>query len=1193
MKNRKLSFVLVLLFVPFWFFITFAQKSNLELSNTIFKYAKFIINKDDGSVTDIQFNNGKGVSVNAFFDEYRKAFNWSEDNEAKPFQVTRDETGLIHHRFKQYYKGIELGEVQFILHEKNGKIILANGRLIHGLNLNVEPALTESEALKFALLNINAESYMWESKKNESYFKKEQNDPAASMYPKGKLILSAKNFKLKKENFRLVYRFDIYSEKPLNRYSIDVDANSGEIVNKISKIQNGDIAGQGTSVYNGVVPITIADTAISSNVPSRWHLSSWLAYDGICWWMADSLLGNQGGYDNGWYEVLDTDPILLSGLSPKLQFVHRYSVETPGGEPAGYNGWDGMNVRISVDNGATWQILQNPVPAYTKSSLYSFGEQHGEGQGIPGWAGVLNSWTNVTFDLSNFSGQTVRIRFAFASDPGLSTNDGAPELFGWQIDNISVSSSAGNLYTNFGTASGVTASNLVKEATYIPGNYRLRQYGRGGGIATYDSKNGNSFPLSTDFVDEDTNFNSANAAAGVSVHWALEKTYDYYLSAFNRNSVDNNGAKLIGYAHFSDQWFNAQWDGTRMSFGDGTNNSNPLVSIDIVAHEMTHGVTQYTANLVYLDEYGALNESFSDIFGTAVEFSALGSSANWFIGEGGVRLRSMSNPKQYGQPDTYRGQNWEFGSDDNGGVHTNSGIQNYWYYLLCEGGSGINDNSFPYSVTGIGMDAASKIAYHNLAYYLVPFSEYSDARLGSIYAAKDLYGENSIEYNSVIDAWNAVGVVKPALVPTIGIDQDSITFLAEAQFGTDTAVISISNYGLEALSINSIELNGSSFQLYLSNTLPVNLNYDESITVKVVFTPTEAGDVFGSLNINSSDQLFPNKTITLYGKGYIVNPALDGNIYAVTYQTNSSLLTLNAEEGTGNQIGFTGFTRVYGLAVKPSTGQIYGTVVTADNTPLLRIDAQFGNAYDAVILPVQNIRAIAFDLNDELFGAAYSGDLYKIDLLTGNLTFVGSTGISALSSLAINPIDGQLWATPLGGNIYKIDKTNASSILIGNTGYSQTPSIAFDSEGKFFGTTNLAPNKNSELIMIDTLNGNGTLIGSTGFPLISSIVIKGLISVGIQEHQTNIIPLNYELKQNYPNPFNASTKITYSIPQKSKVIFKIYDIIGNEINSLELGDKETGVYEMWYNGEGLTSGVYIYKIIAGDFAASRKMILLK
>ena len=126
-----------------------------------------------------------------------------------------------------------------------------------------------------------------------------------------------------------------------------------------------------------------------------------------------------------------------------------------------------------------------------------------------------------------------------------------------------------------------------------------------------------------------------------------------------------------------------------MTYGDGSGSYNPFCALDIAGHEIGHGLMDYTANLVYSYESGALNESFSDIWGTAVEFYGKFSQANWQVGEDiGVTLRDMSDPKSYGDPDTYQGTNWATGPADNGGVHTNSGVQNFWFYLLTVGGTG-------------------------------------------------------------------------------------------------------------------------------------------------------------------------------------------------------------------------------------------------------------------------------------------------------------------------------------------------------------------------------------------------------------------------------------------------------------------------------------------------------------------------
>jgi hypothetical protein len=262
--------------------------------------------------------------------------------------------------------------------------------------------------------------------------------------------------------------------------------------------------------------------------------------------------------------------------------------------------------------------------------------------------------------------------------------------------------------------------------------------------------------------------NATQNEPALDVHWAMEKTYDYYMSKFSRNSFDNAGSVIKNYVHFDQALNNAFWDGTAMSYGDGDGTLlSQLVGIDVVGHEFTHAVVQHTANLDYQGESGALNESFSDIFGTAIEFNGA-TTPNWTMGEACTivapfYLRSMSNPNGGldAQPDTYNGLYWQNPANttnDDGGVHTNSGVQNFWFYLLCQGGSGTNDLSNAYSVTGIGMTQAEQIAYRNLSVYLTANATYYDSYLGSLQSAEDLYGNPSAEYTAVRDAWYAVGI---------------------------------------------------------------------------------------------------------------------------------------------------------------------------------------------------------------------------------------------------------------------------------------------------------------------------------------------------------------------------------------------------------------------------------------------------
>jgi bacillolysin len=193
---------------------------------------------------------------------------------------------------------------------------------------------------------------------------------------------------------------------------------------------------------------------------------------------------------------------------------------------------------------------------------------------------------------------------------------------------------------------------------------------------------GTNYGAAVDFTNATTTWNNTNTNLdqyATDAHWGAEVTWDFYDSLFNRNSVDNAGQKLLSYVHYDLDYVNANWDGTHMNYGDGDPSLGytPLTAIDITGHEISHGVTQFTANLVYQDEPGALNEGFSDCMGVAIrQFGRNPSVMDWLIGNeiGGTPFRNMANPNQYGDPDTYGGTNWHApGGTDNGGVHQNSG----------------------------------------------------------------------------------------------------------------------------------------------------------------------------------------------------------------------------------------------------------------------------------------------------------------------------------------------------------------------------------------------------------------------------------------------------------------------------------------------------------------------------------------
>lgn len=286
--------------------------------------------------------------------------------------------------------------------------------------------------------------------------------------------------------------------------------------------------------------------------------------------------------------------------------------------------------------------------------------------------------------------------------------------------------------------------------------YRLQESGRN--IITHA-------PGPIDITDTD-NFwsNTANYDDyATDAHYGAEVTYDFYFNNFGRQSLDNAGMTVDIQAH-DGLYVNAFWNGTYSAFGDGDAiDYSPLTSIEIVGHEMTHGVVEFSAGLIYSGESGALNESYADVVGAAVRWLYNPSVGSWFIGDQicstavAQPFRNMANPNQFQCADTYGGT-W-FNNGDI--VHYDSGIQNYMFYLLCTGGSGTNDIGNNFNVSAIPMLDACGIMYRNLTVYLTPNSTFADAAMYGEQSAVDLFGQCSNQQIQTANAWYAVGLGNP------------------------------------------------------------------------------------------------------------------------------------------------------------------------------------------------------------------------------------------------------------------------------------------------------------------------------------------------------------------------------------------------------------------------------------------------
>ncbi|MFI5802100.1 M4 family metallopeptidase [Streptomyces sp. NPDC051561] len=310
-------------------------------------------------------------------------------------------------------------------------------------------------------------------------------------------------------------------------------------------------------------------------------------------------------------------------------------------------------------------------------------------------------------------------------------------------------------------------------STQSGSTFNLTDGGRGN-HKTYDL-NGGSSGTGTLFSGPDDTWGnglpSNRETAGADAAYGAGLTWDYYKNVHGRTGIRGDGVGAYSRVHYGNAYVNAFWQDSCfcMTYGDGQGNSKPLTSIDVAAHEMTHGVTSVTAKLVYSGESGGLNEATSDIFAAAVEFNANNATdkGDYLVGEkidingNGTPLRYMDKPSKDGASKDawYSG----IGNID---VHYSSGPANHFFYLLSEGSGAkvINGTSYdsPTSdglpVTGIGRDKAEKIWFRALTTKFTANTNYANARIGTVAAATELYGAGSPEVKGVENAWAAINV---------------------------------------------------------------------------------------------------------------------------------------------------------------------------------------------------------------------------------------------------------------------------------------------------------------------------------------------------------------------------------------------------------------------------------------------------
>lgn len=653
----------------------------------------------------------EGISTERVTEHFEQWFNLAPSTTFEKVADKTDRMGIRHITYQQYYRGIEVEGCMVLVHARNNTVQHVNGALME------EQLKPQNVVAKVSRRRAVAKV------RNQ-----EESDAEFMLTP----VFDGEDVE-----YRLSYK--VYS--PEEMADIYIDAETGDVLKKISTRYDGQSV-QGTAVtkYSGTQSMTCYQdgteyslmdndrgiiTYIGSNAPDYF----------ISYYAPDALLAEVDGY-------IDTTSVLTAEQRADSRYMEYF--------------------RRNMVMLGYYAPLFNQYLSIPKS-------------GTPNFAGYKLT--------------TVKIKsINTTSWQGLLESN--PDLF------ITVVDAAGiERYNN--KASRVTrtptSSNPVTFTVNVP------IWGEGYKIKIWDYDAIGNDLIATLKLDRETGtwnysgntnttivVNSETGDPALDAHWGMGKTLDYFSETFGRNSFDDQGSIVFQIVDVPDHVISngnnafastTQGQSSYMVYGMGDGSTmRPVVELDVMAHEYSHQVTAFNQNggLKYENESGALNEGFSDIFGMCVEYYVTG-SASWLIGHdimiGKTNMRSMKNPANSKdgsspQPKAYQGANWhplasnpDREKNDNGGVHTNSSVLNYWFYLVSAGsGNYTNEFNNTFNVQGIGIGKSQWIAYMLNQYYLTQYATYQDAAMGSLIIAELLYGYGSLEYQAVFNAWGVVGI---------------------------------------------------------------------------------------------------------------------------------------------------------------------------------------------------------------------------------------------------------------------------------------------------------------------------------------------------------------------------------------------------------------------------------------------------
>lgn len=699
----------------------------------------------------------------------------------------------------------------------------------------------------------------------------------------------------------------------------------------------------------------------------------------------------------------------------------------------------------------------------------------------------------------------------------------------------------------------------------------LPDFGKGI-IATLDMNNSSLQNPTITYITSN-NVNAWNNKA-VSAHFNAGLSYDYFKSTFNRNSINNQGGDMISMINVPDDdgggLDNAFWNGRAMFYGNGRTAFTPLArSLDVAGHEMTHGVVETTSNLEYQGESGALNESFADIFGVMIDRD------DWLLGEEVVKLaafpsgalRSMQDPHNGGS--SLNDNGWQprhmnekyTGTQDNGGVHINSGINNFAFFKVA---------------TAIGKDKAEQIYYRALTLYLTRSSQFIDCRLAVVRAASDLHGANSAEVNACKSAYDQVGILDGS--------GGNYEFQLPVNPGQDFIVSMDLTPGTSTYHYIS-STTGTSFQA-LSNTQPRN---------KMSVTDNGQVGYFVGTN-NHIYGLFMNPSnpgqVQVSNQPEWDNVAIskDGNrLAAVSNSVDTSIYIFNLAANPITGVKY----RLYNPTTAPgglnAGGVLYADAIEWDYTgEYLMYDAfnriTNSTGTDIEYWDVNFLRA--WNRSANTFGDGTITPLFSYlpeDVSIGNPVF-SKNSPSVIAFDYIEETASGVDYFILASNIERGDVgaifDNSANQLLGYPCYSKLDNKII------FNVKSTAGNE-----VIGSINLQADKINSTGnASLLIDLGKWGVwYSTGTRNlNVSNEDPAAQQLQALvFPNPFRGQLTVEYSPAPGSRLEGALYDLMGRQVAVLE---HQAGSLRYTLETSRLPAGAYLLRLRDGEQTAALRVI---